>query len=139
MAITQIIMEIALTLASVTFMVLVAFVIPVVCKSRRQLEDLVQSIERLEVKVEVLVDNSNDLVRNVNELSHQVNRQMAEVGEVVDTVHHWTSRANRVVEEVGSIVEPPVFVVARYANMLRRGASAFLQKIISRNRSNRNQ
>lgn len=139
MAITQMIMEIALTLASVTFIVLVAFIIPLVCKSRRQLEQLLQSVEKLEVKMEVLVDNSSDLVRNVNELSQQVNRQMTEVGEVVDTVHHWTDRANRIVEEVGSIVEPPVFIVARYANMLRRGASAFLQMIISRNRSTSNQ
>ena len=125
----QLTMQIALTVASVAFIALVCCIIPVLCLTRRKLNGLLQSVDQLESKVEGLVDNSNDLIHSVNELSKQINQQMPKVSERLDTVHHWAARANRRVDEVGSVIEPPAFTIAHYANMIRKGASAFFSTL----------
>lgn len=126
------ILQIALTLASLVFIVLVAYMIPVLIQINREMHKLVESAENLELKLEVLVDNSNDMIMSVSDLSERLNQQLEDVGEVVGTVHSWASRTNRVVSEIASVIEPPVFTLAKHANMFRKGVTTFLHVLFKR-------
>jgi uncharacterized protein YoxC len=129
------VLQVALFLAALAFIVLVACLIPLAFQARRRLEHLAVSAEQLKANVELLVQDSRELVRNVNELEQQVSRQMDDVGQVVGTVRRWTERADRLVEEVGSVIEPPVFAWVRNVNLFRLGATTFLQAFFHTNRN----
>ena len=120
-------LEISLFLASVSVIVLVICLVPVLWQIKRQLERLAEHSEQLKNKLDVLVSDSDEMVRNVNELVSRTKLQMDTAGEVVDTVRQWTDRADRLIEQAASVVEPPVFALAKKAELFRRFASTFLQ------------
>lgn len=129
-------LQVALFVASLTFIVLALCIIPVVFHLRRKLEQLVATAKELKEKLQVLVENSHEMVRDVTELSKRANQQLDEVGRVVQTVHQWTERADRIVNEVGSAVEPPVHSLVRNMNLVRTGIATFLQFLSHRNQHN---
>ncbi len=129
-------LQVALFLASLTFIVLALCIIPVAFHLRRKLEQLVSTTRELKEKLEALVEDSHKMVRDVAELSKRANQQLDEVGSVVQTVRQWTERADKIVDEVGSAIEPPVHSFARNMNLLRTGLAAFFQFLSHRNQHN---
>jgi uncharacterized protein YoxC len=129
-------LQVALFVASLTFIVLALCIIPVVFHLRRKLEQLMATTKELKEKLQVLVEDSHEMVRDVTELSKRANQQLDEVGRVVQTVHQWTERADRIVNEVGSAVEPPVHSLVRNMNLVRTGIATFLQFLSHRNQHN---
>jgi uncharacterized protein YoxC len=130
-------LQVALFLASITFIILALCIIPVAFHLRRKLEQLVVTTADLKEKLHVLVQESHEMVRNVAQLSKRANEQLDEVGVVVQTVREWTDRADKIVNEVGSVVEPPVHSLVRNANLLRTGIATFLQFLSHRNQHNK--
>jgi uncharacterized protein YoxC len=130
------VLQVALFLASVAFVVLAACLVPIAFQARRDLEHLALTAMQLKAKLEVLVEDSRELVRNVDVLSKRVNQQMDEVDQVVRTARQWTERADRLVNEVGSAIEPPVFSLVRNIKLLRTGATTFLQALFQSNQNN---
>jgi uncharacterized protein YoxC len=129
-------LQVALFIASLTFIVLALCIIPVAFHLRRKLEQLVTTTRELKEKLEALVEDSHKMVRDVAELSKRANQQLDEVGRVVQTVHQWTERADRIVDEVGSAIEPPVRSLVRNMNLFRTGIATFLQFLSHRNQHN---
>jgi len=129
-------LQVALFIASLTFVVLALCIIPVAFHLRRKLEQLVNTTRELKEKLETLVGDSHKMVRDVAELAKRANQQLDDVGRVVETVHQWAERADRIVDEVGSAIEPPVHALVRNANLLRTGIATFLQFLLHRNQHN---
>ena len=129
-------LQVALFVASLTFIVLALCIIPVVFHLRRKLELLVVTAAALKEKLQVLVEDSHEMVRNVTQLSKRANQQLDEVSEVVQTVRQWTERADKIVNEVGSAIEPPVHSLVRNVNLFRTGIATFLQFLSHRNQHN---
>jgi uncharacterized protein YoxC len=129
-------LQVALFLASITFIVLALCIIPVAFHLRSKLERLVVTVGQLKEKLEALGQDSHAMVRNVTELSKRANQQLDEVDRVVKTARQWTERADRLVDEIGSVVEPPVHSLVRNANLLRTGIATFLQFLSHRNQQN---
>jgi uncharacterized protein YoxC len=130
-------LQVALFLASITFIILALCLIPIAFHLRRKLEQLVITTADLKEKLHILVQDSHEMVRNVTQLSKRANEQLDEVGVVVQTVQEWTDRADKIVKEVGSVVEPPVHSLVRNANLLRTGIATFLQFLSHRNQQNK--
>jgi len=120
-------LQVVLFIASLTFILMAACLIPIAFHVRRQLKRLAHTVEHLKSNVQVLLRDSNELVRNVNMLSNRASHQMDDIGKVVHTVHQWTERADRLVNEVGSAIEPPVLSVVRNMNLIRAGMAMFLR------------
>lgn len=129
-------LQIALFFASLSVIVLVACVIPIAFRTRRNSEQLLRTFEELKSNTQTLAQDSHELVRNLNDLCRRANQQMDEVGQILRTAQQWTQRANRLVEEVGAAVEPPVFALARNMNLLRTGATTFLRTLFHLNHHN---
>lgn len=130
-------LQVALFLASITFIVLALCLIPIAFHLRRKLEQLVITTADLKEKLHILVQDSHEMVRNVTQLSKRANQQLDEVSVVVQTVRQWTDRADKIVNEVGSVVEPPVHALVRNTNLLRTGIATFLQFLSHRNQQNK--
>jgi len=129
-------LQVALFIASLTFVVLALCIIPVAFHLRRKLEQLVTTTRELKEKLEALVEDSHKMVRDVTELSKRANQQLDDVGRVVQTVHQWTERADKIVDEVGSAIEPPVHSFVRNMNLFRTGIATFFQFLSHRNQHN---
>jgi uncharacterized protein YoxC len=129
-------LQVALFVASLTFIVLALCIIPVAFHLRRKLEQLVATVGELKDKLQALVDDSHEMVRNVTELSKRANQQLDEVSRVVQTTRQWADRADRLVNEVGSAIEPPVHSLVRNMNLIRTGIATFLQFLTHRNQRN---
>ena len=130
------ILQVALFVASLTFIVLAICIIPVAFHLRRKLEQLVITVGELKEKLQLLAEDSHTMVRNVTELSKRANQQLDDVSHVVQTARQWTERADRLVNEVGSAIEPPVHSMVRNMNLFRTGIAAFLQFFSNRNHHN---
>jgi uncharacterized protein YoxC len=126
-------LQVALFLASITFIILALCIIPVAFHLRRKLEQLVVTTTDLKEKLHVLVEDSHAMVKNVTDLSKRANEQLDEISVVVQTVRQWTDRADKIVDEIGSVVEPPVHSLVRNTNLLRTGIATFLQFLSHRN------
>jgi uncharacterized protein YoxC len=131
-------LQVALFLASLAIIALVACLVPIAFSVWRRLERLSLTAEQLKANVDGLVHDSREMVRSVNGLATRANQQMDEAAEVVQTVQQWTKRADRLVNEVGAAIEPPVFSLLRNMNLLRTGATTFLQALFH-NKQNNNQ
>ena len=129
-------LQVALFVASITFIVLALCIIPVAFHLRRKLEQLVTTAGELKEKLQALVEDSHEMVRNVTELSKRANQQLDEVSRVVQTARQWAERADRLVNEVGSAIEPPVHSLVRNMNLFRTGIATFLQFLSHRNQHN---
>jgi len=129
-------LQVALFIASITFVVLALCIIPAAFHLRRKLEQLVSTARELKEKLEALVEDSHKMVRDVTELSKRANQQLDDVGRVVQTVHQWTERADKIVDEVGSAIEPPVHSFVRNMNLFRTGIATFFQFLSHRNQHN---
>ena len=129
-------LQVALFIASVTFVILAVCIIPVAFHLRRKLEQLVSTTRELKEKLEALVEDSHRMVRDVAELSKRANQQLDDVSRVVQTVHQWTERADKIVDEVGSAIEPPVHSLVRNVNLFRTGFATFFQFLSHRNQHN---
>ena len=129
-------LQVALFVASLTFIVLALCIIPVAFHLRRKLEQLVTTAADLKVKLQLLVEDSHEMVRNVTQLSKRANQQLDEVSQVVQTARQWTERADKIVNEIGSAVEPPVHSLVRNMNLVRTGIATFLQFLSHRNQHN---
>src|ERR1019366_730774 len=95
-------LQVALFVASLTFIILALCIIPVTFHLRRKLEQLVITAADLKEKLQLLVEDSHTMVRNVTELSKRANQQLDEVSRVVQTARQWAERADRLGDEVGS-------------------------------------
>lgn len=120
-------LQVVVFIASLTFILMAACIIPIAFHVRRQLKRLAHTVERLKSNVQVLLRDSRELVQNVNALSNRASRQMDDVDKVVHTVHQWTERADRIVNEIGSAIEPSVFSVVHNMNLIRAGITMFLR------------
>ena len=129
-------LQVALFVASLTFIILALCIIPVTFHLRRKLEQLVITAADLKEKLQLLVEDSHTMVRNVTELSKRANQQLDEVSRVVQTARQWAERADRLVNEVGSAIEPPVHSLVRNMNLFRTGIATFLQVLSHRNQHN---
>ena len=129
-------LQIALFFASLSVIVLVACIIPIAFRTRRNSEQLLRTIEDLKSNTQLLAQDSRELVRNLNDLCRRANQQMDELGQIVRTAQQWTQRANRLVEEVGAAVEPPVFSLVRNLNVFRTGVTTFLRTLFHLNYHN---
>jgi outer membrane murein-binding lipoprotein Lpp len=129
-------LQVALFVASLTFIVLAICIIPVAFHLRRKVEQLVITVGQLKDKLEALAQDSHAMVRNVTELSKRANQQLDEVGHVVQTARQWTDRADKLVNEIGSAVEPPVHSLLRNMSLLRTGFATFFQFFSHRNQHN---
>lgn len=129
-------LQVALFCASVSVIVLAACLIPIAFRTRRNSEQVLRIIEELKSNTQFLVQDGRELVRSLNDLCRGANRQMDEMGQIVHTAQQWAMRADRIVEEVGSAIEPPVFSFARNMNLLRLGATTFLQTLFHWNHHN---
>jgi uncharacterized protein YoxC len=129
-------LQVALFIASLTFVVLALCIIPVAFHLRRKLEQLVITVGELKEKLQLLVEDSHTMVRNVTELSKRANQQLDEMGQVMQTARQWAARADKIVNEIGSVVEPPVHSLVRNVNLFRTGVAAFLQFLSHRNQHN---
>jgi len=127
-------LQVALFLASIAFIVLVACFIPMAFQAKRHLEQMAITVGQLKTDVNVLVHDSREFVQNLNALATRANRQMDDVNQVFRTVRQWTERADRVVGEVGSAIEPPVFSLVRNVNLVRVGLTSFFKALWTRNR-----
>jgi uncharacterized protein YoxC len=132
-------LQVALFVASLTFILLALCIIPVVFHLRRKLEQLVVTSAALKEKLQVLVEDSHEMVRNVTQLSKRANQQLDEISQVVQTAHQWTERADKIVNEIGSAIEPPVHSLVRNMNLFRTGIATFLQFFSHRNQHNQTQ
>ena len=128
------VLQVALFLASLAFIVLVACLIPMAFEAKRHLEQMAIAVGQLKTDVNVLVHDSREFVQNVNALATRANQQMDDVHQVVRTVRQWTERADRLVSEVGTAIEPPVFSLVRNVNLVRVGVTSFLGALLTRNR-----
>lgn len=126
-------LQIALLVASVSFVALVACLIPVVFRAQRQLEKLVLTIQEARADLDVLVEESRVLVRNVNTLVTRANGGMKDVEEVVGAVRTWKNRVDRMVNAVATIVEPPLFALAGNVSLIRMGVTATLRALSHHN------
>lgn len=129
-------LQVALFIASLTFVVLALCIIPVAFHLRRKLEQLVNTVGELKEKLEALAADSHTMVRNVTDLSKRAHQQLDEVDQVVQTARQWAKRADKIVDEIGSVVEPPVHSLVRNVNLFRTGIAAFLQFLSHRNQHN---
>ena len=129
-------LQVALFVASLTFIVLALCIIPVAFHLRRKLEQLMTTAADLKEKLQVLVEDSHEMVRNVTQLSKRANQQLDDVSQVVQTARQWTERADKIVNEIGSAVEPPVHSLVRNMNLFRTGIATFLQFLSHRNQHN---
>ena len=129
-------LQVALFIASLTFIVLALCIIPVAFHLRRKLEQLVITAGELREKLQLLVEDSHVMVRNVTELSKRASEQLDDVGCVVQTVRQWTDRAGKIVNEIGSVVEPPVHSLVQNMNLFRTGIAGFIQFFSHRNQHN---
>ena len=120
-------LQVVLFIASLTFILLAACIIPIAFHVRRQVKRMAHTVEHLKSNVQVLLRDSRELVQNMNVLSNRASQQMDDIGKVVHTVHQWTERADRLVNEVGSAIEPPVFSVVQNMNLIRAGMAMFLR------------
>jgi len=130
------VLQVALFFAAIAVVVLVACLIPLAFQARRQLEQLVVTAGQLKADLEVLVNDSRELMRNANTLATRVNQQMDDVEQMVCTARQWTERADRLVNTLGAALEPPVVAVVRNLNLLRTGATTFLQALFQRSHHN---
>jgi uncharacterized protein YoxC len=129
-------LQVALFVASLTFIILALCIIPVAFHLRRKVEQLVITTADLKEKLQILVVDSHEMVRNVTQLAKRANQQLDEIGQVVQTARQWTERADKIVNEIGSAVEPPVHSLVRNMNLVRTGIATFLQFLTHRNQPN---
>jgi uncharacterized protein YoxC len=130
------VLQVALFLASVTFIILALCIIPVAFHLRSKLERLVVTVGQLKEKLEALAADSHEMVRNVTQLSKRANQQLDEVDQVVKIARQWAERADKLVDEIGSVVEPPVHTLVRNVSIFRTGLATFLQFLSHRNQKN---
>ena len=72
-------LQIALFLASVSIVVFVAVLIPVLLGLRKQFADAARELAELKTDVKLLVQDSRTMVQNVNKLTTQAQQQIGEV------------------------------------------------------------
>jgi len=106
-------LQIALFLASVSIVVFVVLLIPVLLGLRRHLADAARELAELETDVKLLVQDSRTMVQNVNKLTKQAQQQIDEVDQSLRVLRGWLDRADRLVHQAGDLIEGPIFTGAR--------------------------
>jgi hypothetical protein len=99
-------LQIALFLASVSVVVLVAFLVPTLLGLRNQ-------VNELKSDVKLCVQDARVLMQNANQLTSQAQRQLNETEQVLRVVRGWSERADRLVHQAGDIIEGPLLTGAR--------------------------
>jgi len=89
-------LQVALLVASTAFVLLVAFLIPVVFRAQRQVERLVVAVGEVKSDLDVLVDEGRELVGNVNTLVERVNVRVRDAEQIVGTVRRWAGNVDLV-------------------------------------------
>lgn len=126
-------LQVALFLASITFSLLAACLVPIAFQMRRQLNRLALSAEHLEANVALLVQDSREMVRSVNEITRRAQPPVDDAARVLRLARQWTERADRLVDEVGSVIEPPVYSLVRSLGLFGEGASTFIRAVFHNN------
>ena len=102
-------LQIALLLASVSIVVFVVLLIPVLFGLRRHLADAARELAELQTDVKLLVKDSRTMVQNVNKLTTQAQQQIDEVDQSIRVLRGWLEQADRLVHQVGDLIEGPIF------------------------------
>ncbi|HTS16592.1 MAG TPA: DUF948 domain-containing protein [Verrucomicrobiae bacterium] len=123
-------LQIALFLASVSIVVFVVLLMPVLLGLRRHLADAVREFAELRTDVKLLVQDSRTMVQNVNKLTTRVQQQIDEVDQMLQILCGWVGRADRLVHQAGDLIEDPIFTGARILD----GLGALLQPWLTRDR-----
>lgn len=132
-------LQMASLVALIVFIILVLCLIPTVFYVRRKLAELLQTTQKLEGELQIVVQDSRELVQNVNALTQRINAQIDDASKVVTTVVQWSDMANRLVTGVSSIIEPPVSMMTRHISLFRLGMSVFMQALRSKKTTNQKQ
>ena len=106
-------LQIALFLASVSIVVFVVLLIPVLLGLRRHLADAARELAELRTDVKVLVQDSRMTLQNVNKLTTQAQQQIDEVDQSLRVLRGWLDRADRLVHQAGDLIEGSIFTGAR--------------------------
>jgi uncharacterized protein YoxC len=121
-------LQISLFLASVSFVVLVAVLIPALLGLRKQFANAARELAELKTEVRLLVHDSRSMVRNVNKLTTQAQQQIDEVDQSLRILRGWLDRADRLVHQAGDLIEGPIFAGARILSGFGTLLQAWLPK-----------
>jgi uncharacterized protein YoxC len=121
-------LQISLFLASVSFIVLVAVLIPALLGLRKQFVNATRELAELKADVKLLVHDSRTMVQNVNQLTTQAQQQIDEVDQSLQVLRGWLDRADRLVHQAGDFIEGPLFAGARILNGFGTLLQAWLPK-----------
>jgi uncharacterized protein YoxC len=121
-------LQIALLLASISIVVFVVLLIPVLLGLRRHLADAARELAELQTDVKLLVKDSRTMVQNVNKLATQAQQQIDEVDQSIRVLRGWLERADRLVHQVDDLIEGPIFTGARILNGIGTLLQAWLTK-----------
>jgi len=122
-------LQIALFLASVSIVVLVVLLIPVLLGLREHLADAARDLAELKADAKLLVQDSRTMVQNVNKLTTQAQQQIDDVDQSLGVLRGWFDRADRLVHQAGDLIEGPIFTSTRILN----GLGTLLQPWLQRN------
>ena len=114
-------LHIALFLASVSVVVLVAFLVPALLGLRKE-------VGELKTDVKLCTQDARALMQNANQLTSQAQRQLNETEQVLRVVRGWSERADRLVHQAGDLIEGPLFTGARILKGLGTLVQAWLTR-----------
>jgi len=126
------VLQIALCLASVSIVVFVVLLIPVLLGIRRHMGNMAHELAEMKTDVTLLVQDSRAMVQHINQLTTQAQQPIDELNQSFRLVHNWLERVDRLVHQAGDLVEGPIFTTTRILNCL----VPLLQVWIARERSN---
>lgn len=115
-------LQIALFLASMTFVGLVVCIVVLAFQARQRLERLAMSIEAM--------------TKSVETLAIRANRELDDVAHVLRLVRKWSDLADPILDTVDAAIVTPVFSWMRNAGRLRAGATTFIQALFHTTRKN---
>lgn len=121
-------LQIALFLASVSIVVFVVLLIPVLLGLRRHLADAASELAELKTDVKLLVLDSRTMVQNVNKLTTQAQQQINEADQSLRVLRGWLDRADRLVHQAGDLIEGSIFTSTRILNGLGNLLQAWLTR-----------
>jgi len=122
-------LQTALFLASVSVVVLVAFLVPA-------LLGLHKEVGELKTDVKQCVQDARALIQNANQLTTQAQRQLNEVEQVLQVARGWSERADRLVHQAGDIVEGPIITSTRILSVLGSLLQVWLTRNVETSRRN---
>ncbi|MDD3118264.1 MAG: DUF948 domain-containing protein [Victivallales bacterium] len=123
------VLQLALTVASLCIILLTVCLVPLLFQLRNALIKMAAELDETKAEVDGLLAESRELVRHVNTLTGNLNSRVADAGELVDQVRGFTARTGQIADGIGTMVEIPLLSLFRKAGLLRIGATTFFHAL----------